>query len=132
MKATHLHCLHCAAARPIRFEPLLPGESSLGTCVSCAHCGRHAFTLLAAARFYCEICDEVRSGVLERVELEDPQVLGVLLVCAGCFDGKAMIYAPAIGSASATPASATPGRCAGAAASGPPAPGFRADRARRG
>lgn len=128
MKATHLHCLHCAAARPIRFAPLLPGEGSLGTCISCALCGRHAFTLLAAARFYCEICDEVRSGVLEGVELEDPQVLGVLLVCAGCFDGKAMIYASAIGSASAT----GPNRCAGAAASGPPAPGLRADRARRG
>jgi hypothetical protein len=121
MKATHLHCLRCAAARPIRFAPLLPGESSLGTCVSCAHCGRHAFTLLAAARFYCEICDEVRSGVLERVELQDQEVLGVLLVCAVCFDGKAVIYA-----------SARPSRCAGAAASGPPAPGLRADRARRG
>ena len=122
MKATHLHCLHCGAARPIRFTPLLPGESSLGTCISCAHCGRHAFTLLAAARFYCEICDEVCSGVLERIELEDPEVLGVLLVCAGCFDGKAMIYACATGL----------GRCAGAAASGPPAPEPRAGRARRG
>ena len=125
MKATHLHCLHCARARPIRFAPLLPGESSLGTCISCAHCGRHALTLLAAARFYCEICDEVCSGVLERVELGDPGVLGVLLVCAACFDGKAMIYAePA-----SAPASS---RCAGAAASGPPAPGLRAGRARRG
>jgi hypothetical protein len=128
MKATHLQCLHCAAATPIRFAPLLPGESSLGTCVSCAHCGRHAFTLLSGARFYCEICDEVCSGVLERVELQDSGVLGVLLVCASCFDGKAMIYAPATGSASATGL----GRCAGAAASGPPAPGLRADRARRG
>ena len=122
MKATHLHCLHCARARPIRFAPLLAGESSLGTSVSCAHCDRHAFTLLAAARFYCEICDEVRAGLLERIELDDPGVLGVLLVCAGCFDGKAMLYA----------SPTAPNRSAGAAASGPPAPGLPAGRARRG
>jgi hypothetical protein len=121
MRATHLHCPRCAAARPIRFEPLLAGESSLGTGVSCAHCGRHAFALLGRSRFYCEICDEVRPALLERVHTEDAEVLAVLLVCAGCFDGKALIYAPA-----------TPSRFAGAAASGPPAPGLRAGRARRG
>jgi hypothetical protein len=121
MDATHLHCTQCRTSRPIRFEALLPGESSLGTCIACAHCGRHAFTLIHPARFYCEICDEVQPGVLEPVETEDAQALGVLLVCAGCFDGKALIYA-----------SATSSRCAGAAASGPPARGLGADRARRG
>ena len=121
MHATHLHCPHCAAARPIRFRPLLAGESSLGTGVFCAHCGRHAFALLSPSRFYCEICDEVRSALLERVDTGDPEVLAVILVCAGCFDGKALIYARA-----------KPSRFAGAAASGPPAPGLRAGRARRG
>ena len=121
MNATHLHCPYCATARPIRFEPLLAGESSLGTCVSCAYCGRHAFTLLRPARFYCEICDELAPAVLERVETEDPDILGVILVCAACFDGKAILYA-----------SARPSPYAGAGASGPPAPGSGAGRARRG
>ena len=121
MDATHLHCPHCGTARPIRFKPLLPGERSLGTCIGCAHCGRHAFTLIRPARFYCEICDEVQPAVLERIHGDCAEALGVLLVCAGCFDGKATIYA-----------SATPSRCAAAAASGPPAPEPRADRARRG
>lgn len=127
MHATHLHCPRCRTARPIRFEPLLAGESSLGTCIGCAHCGRYAFTLIRPARFYCEICDDVQPGVLEPVEMERvparerDDAFGVLLVCAGCFDGKALLYA-----------AATPNRCAGAAASGPTAPGPRADRARRG
>jgi hypothetical protein len=128
MHATHLHCPHCRVARPIRFDPLLAGESSLGTRIGCAHCGRYAFTLIRPARFYCEICDDVQPGVLEPVDMEcaplggrDADALGVLLVCAGCFDGKALLYA-----------AATPNRCAGAAASGPTAPGLRADRARRG
>jgi len=126
MHATHLHCPQCRAARPIRFVPLLAGESSLGTRISCARCHRHAFTLIRPARFYCEICDEVQPGVLEPVDMECGPALGadeafaVLLVCAGCFDGKALLYA------------ATPNRCAGAAASGPTAPGPRADRVRRG
>ena len=128
MHATHLYCPHCRTARPIRFEALVAGESSLGTSIGCAHCGRHAFTLIRPARFYCEICDEVQPGVLEPVEkdrsaaLGDGEAFGVLLVCAGCFDGKALLYA----------AAATPNRCAGAAASGPTAPRLRADRARRG
>lgn len=128
MHATHLHCPQCRTARPIRFEPLLAGESSLGTRIGCAHCGRYAFTLIRPARFYCEICDDVQPGVLEPVDMEcaplaahDADALGVLLICAGCFDGKALLYA-----------AATPNRCAGAAASAPTAPGFRADRARRG
>lgn len=126
MHATHLHCPQCRAAQPIRFEPLLAGESSLGTRVSCARCARHAFTLIRPARFYCEICDEVQAGVLEPVDMDCGSLLGadeafaVLLVCAGCFDGKALLYA------------ATPNRYAGAAASGPTAPGPRADRVRRG
>ena len=129
MHATHLHCPQCRSARPIRFESLLAGESSLGTRIGCAHCGRYAFTLIRPARFYCEICDDVQPGVLEPVDMEcaplaahDADALGVLLICAGCFDGKALLYA------AATP----PNRRAGAAASGPTAPGFRADRARRG
>jgi hypothetical protein len=128
MHATHLHCPQCRSARPIRFEPLLAGESSLGTRIGCAHCGRYAFTLIRPARFYCEICDDVQPGVLEPVDMEcaplaerDADALGVLFECAGCFDGKALLYA-----------AATPNRCAGAAASGPTAPGIRADRARRG
>ena len=127
MQATHLYCPHCRAARPIRFEPLVAGESALGTSIGCAHCGRHAFTLIRPTRFYCEICDEVQPGVLEPVEtdrgaaLGGGDAIGVLLVCAGCFDGKALLYG-----------AATPNRCAGAAASGPTAPGLRADRARRG
>ena len=128
MNATHLHCSQCRTARPIRFEPLLAGESSLGTRIGCAHCGRYAFTLIRPARVYCEICDDVQPGVLEPVDMDcaplaahDADALGVLLVCAGCFDGKALLYA-----------AATPNRCAGAAASGPTAPGLRADRARRG
>ena len=127
MHATHLHCPHCRTARPIRFEPLLAGESSLGTRIGCAHCGRYAFTLIRPARFYCEICDEVQPGVLEPVDMEcaaalgDSDALAVLLVCAGCFDSKALLYS-----------AATPNRCAGAAASAPTAPGLRADRARRG
>ena len=126
MHATHLHCPQCRAAQPIRFEALLAGESSLGTRISCARCGRHAFTLIRPARFYCEICDEVQPGVLEPVDMDCGPALGadeafaVLLVCAGCFDGKALLYA------------ATPSRYAGAAASGPTAPGPRADRVRRG
>jgi hypothetical protein len=128
-------CPQCRAARPIRFDPLLAGESSLGTRIGCAHCGRYAFTLIRPARFYCEICDDVQPGVLEPADMECaplaerdadalgvlPDALGVLFVCAGCFDGKALLYA-----------AATPNRCAGAAASAPTAPGFRADRARRG
>ena len=70
MHATHLHCPQCRTAQPIRFEPLLAGESSLGTRVSCARCARHAFTLIRPARFYCEICDEVQPGVLEPVDME--------------------------------------------------------------
>ena len=49
MHATHLHCPQCRAAQPIRFEPLLAGESSLGTRISCARCARHAFTLIRPA-----------------------------------------------------------------------------------
>ena len=122
MDATHLHCSACAKIQPIRFEPLLAGEPALGTCVSCAQCRRHAFTLLRPARFYCEICDEVQPALLERVELDNRQELGVLLVCGGCFDGKAMLYA------SATP----PNRYAGAAASGRTARELPGGRARRG
>jgi len=130
MHATHLHCPQCRAARPIRFDPLLAGEGLLGTRIGCGHCGRYAFTLIRPARFYCEICDDVQPAVLEPVDNEcapigaprDADALGgVLLVCAGCFDGKALLYA-----------AATPNRCAGAAASGPTAPGLGADRARRG
>ena len=136
MHATHLHCPQCRTPRPIRFDPLLAGESSLGTRIGCAHCGRYAFTLIRPAQFYCEICDDVQPGVLEPVDREcaplaerdadalgvlHADAIGVLLVCAGCFDGRALLYA-----------AATPSRCAGAAASGPTAPGFRADRARRG
>ena len=120
MDATHLHCPHCGTMQPIRFEPLLPGEPSLGTCIVCAQCYHHAFTLIKPARFYCEMCDEVQPGVLERVELDNSKELGVLLVCGGCFDGKAMLYA-----------SATPSRFAGAGASDPPARGQTAGRARR-
>jgi hypothetical protein len=109
MDATHLNCPGCRAVRPIRFEPLLAEEPSLGTCICCAHCRRHAFTLIKPARFYCEICDEVQPGLLERVALDDGLELGVLLVCAGCFDGKAMLYA-----------SSKPSRFAGAGASDPP------------
>src|SRR5262245_36963752 len=98
MHATHLHCPQCRALRPIRFEPLLASESSLGTCIGSAHCGRHAFTLIPPARFYCEICDEVQPGVLEPIEtgrISAPRddALRVLLVCAGCFDAKALLYA---------------------------------------
>ena len=108
MHATHLHCPQCRSARPIRFESLLAGESSLGTRIGCAHCGCYAFTLIRPARFYCEICDDVQPGVLEPVDMEcaplaahDADALGVLLVCAGCFDGKALLYG-----------AATPNRCA--------------------
>ena len=100
MNATHLHCPYCATARPIRFEPLLAGESSLGTCVSCAYCGRHVFTLLKPARFYCEICDQVQPALLERVDTDGTGSAGVLLVCGGCFDGKTMLFA---GAAASTP-----------------------------
>jgi|SRR5687768_12750583 hypothetical protein len=93
MDATHLHCSHCATVQPIRFEPLLAGEPSLGTNVFCARCRRFAFTLIKPARFYCEICDDVQPGLLERVELGlAPNEVGVLLVCGGCFDGKTMLY----------------------------------------
>jgi hypothetical protein len=122
MDATHLNCPACRTIRPIRFEPLLRGEPSLGTCVGCAHCRRHAFTLLRPARFYCEICDDVRPGLLERVEAERAEGLAVLLVCGGCFDAKAVLYASA----------ARPGRYAGAAASDPPPRELPSDRARRG
>ena len=121
MDATHLHCSRCRTMRPIRFEPLLPGEPSMGTCICCAQCRQHAFTLIKPARFYCEICDEVQPGLLERVQLDTTNELGVLLVCGGCFDGKAMLYA-----------STTPSRFAGAAASDPPAPELPSGRARRG
>lgn len=118
MDATHVNCLGCGTIRPIRFEALLAGEPSLGTCVCCAHCRRHAFTLLRPARFYCEICDEVQPALLERVEAQTPAELAVLLVCGGCFDAKAMLYA-----------AATPSRFAGAAASDAATRGRSADRA---
>jgi hypothetical protein len=121
MDATHLNCAACGRIQPIRFELLLPGEPSLGTSVCCAHCRRHAFTLLKPARFYCEICDQVQPALLERVDAAKADELGVLLVCGGCFDAKAMLYA-----------SATPNRFAGAAASHPPPRGLPSDRARRG
>jgi hypothetical protein len=121
MDATHLKCPGCGTIRPIRFEPLLPGEPSLGTRICCAHCRQHAFTLLRPARFYCEICDEVQPGLLERVELDKAEELAVLLVCGGCFDAKAMLYA-----------SAKPSRFAGAAASDPTLRERPSDRARRG
>jgi hypothetical protein len=122
MDATHLHCARCGTKRPIRFEPLVPREPSLGTCICCAQCHQHAFTLIKPARFYCEICDDVQPGLLERVELGgDAGDLGVLLVCGGCFDGKAMLYA-----------AATPNRFAGAGASDPPARELPSGRARRG
>jgi hypothetical protein len=63
----------------------------------------------------------VQPGLLERIELARRSELGVLLVCAGCFDAKALLYA-----------SATPSRLAGAEASEPPPRGRPADRARRG
>jgi hypothetical protein len=119
--ATHLNCPGCGNIRPIRFEPLLPGEPSLGTRVCCAHCRRHAFTLLKPARFYCEICDNIQPGLLERVEVGKSEEFGVLLVCGGCFDAKAMLYA-----------AATPNRFAGAAASDPFHRGRPSDRAPRG
>ena len=94
MDATHLHCAHCATVQPIRFEPLLPGEPSLGTNVFCARCRHFAFTLIKPARFYCEICDEVQPGLLERLEPgARANELAVLLVCGGCFDGKTMLFA---------------------------------------
>ena len=122
MDATHLHCSRCNTVRPIRFEALLSGEPSLGTGVYCAHCRLHAFTLLKPARFYCEICDDVQPALVERVELgQDRNEFGVLLVCGGCFDGKAMLFA-----------APTPSRYAGAAASDPSSREPRAGRARRG
>ena len=122
MHATHLHCNGCAGVRPIRFEPLLAGEPALGTAVSCAQCGRHAFTLLRPARFYCDICDQVQPGLLERLEAAcSEDELGVVLVCTGCFDAKALLYAVA-----------SPSRLAGAAASDPPPRGPSGGRARRG
>jgi hypothetical protein len=120
MDATHLNCPGCATIRPIRFEPLLPGEPSLGTRICCAHCRRHAFTLLKPARFYCEICDEVQPALLERVDLQRRDELAVLLVCGGCFDAKAMLYACARTS-----------RFAGASATDPPPREPPAGRARR-
>ena len=78
-------------------------------------------TLLRPARFYCEICDDVQPGLLERVELGNPDEFGVLLVCGGCFDAKAMLYA----SAKRSP-------FAGASASDPPPREPPAGRARRG
>ena len=121
MHATHLHCAGCGGMRPIRFEPLLPGEPALGTAVSCAHCGRHAFTLMRPARFYCDICDQVQPGLLERLDAASfDGGFGVGLVCSGCFDAKALLYA------------ASPSRLAGAAASDPPPPAPSAGRARRG
>lgn len=94
MDATHLHCARCACIQPIRFEALLPGEPALGTSVYCARCRYLAFTLIRPARFYCELCDEVQPALLERVELDQgPNGCGVLLVCAGCFDAKAVLYA---------------------------------------
>jgi len=116
--ATHLHCEACKRVRPIRFEPLLAGEPSLGTQVRCAHCRRLAFTLLRPARFYCEVCDNVEQAGLERVNGDSAQALAVLMVCGGCFDAKATLYA----AAKASPFS-------GAAA--PPLPEPPAGRARR-
>jgi hypothetical protein len=121
MDATHLHCARCHSMQPIRFSPLLPGEPAMGTGVYCARCRELAFTLMKPARFYCEICDDVQAGLLERVEVPGRNELGVLLVCGGCFDGKAMLYA--------TP---TPNRFAGAAASDPPARELPSGRAPRG
>ena len=121
MDATHLNCAACGRIQPIRFELLLPGEPSLGTSVCCAHCRRHAFTLLKPARFYCEICDQVQPALLERADGGDSAARGVLLVCGGCFDAKAMLYA-----------TAKPSRLAGAAASPPPARGLPSGRAPRG
>ena len=121
MDATHLNCAACGRIQPIRFEPLLPGEPALGTSVCCAFCRRHAFALLRAARFYCEICDQIQPALLERVEADQAAAPGVLLVCGGCFDAKAMLYA-----------SVKPNRFAGAAASPPPARGLPSDRAPRG
>ena len=121
MDATHLNCTGCGRIQPIHFEPLLPGEPSLGTSVCCAHCRRQAFTLLRPARFYCEVCDQVQPAVLEPVDTDKPGAAAVLLVCGGCFDAKAMLYA-----------SASPSRFAGAAASPPPPRGLPSDRARRG
>jgi len=121
MDATYLHCSGCRTMRPIRFEPVLRGEPSLGTRVCCAGCLHHAFTLIPPGRFYCDICDCLRPGLLEPLEAGENRELGVLLVCGGCFDGKATLYAKP-----------TPNRFAGAAASDPPAPEPRADRARRG
>ena len=122
MDATHLHCRRCGTVRPIRFEALLAGEQSLGTGVYCGHCRTLAFTLLKPARFYCEICDDVKPALVERVDLgQGAGEFGVVLVCGGCFDGKAMLFA-----------AATPSRFAGAAASDRPAPEQPSGRARRG
>jgi hypothetical protein len=130
MDATHLHCRRCGTVRPIRFEALLAGEQSLGTGVYCAHCRHLAFTLLKPARFYCEICDDVQPALVERVDLgQGAGEFGVVLVCGGCFDGKAMLFAAS--SPSGTP-SATPSRFAGAAASDGPAQEQTSGRARRG
>ena len=109
--------------RPIRFEVLVAGEQSLGTGVYCAHCRHLAFTLLKPARFYCEICDDVQPALVERVDLgQGAGEFGVVLVCGGCFDGKAMLFA----------APTTPSRFAGAAASDEPAQQQPSGRARRG
>jgi hypothetical protein len=120
MEATHLNCAGCGRIQPIHFGPLLPGEPALGTSVCCAHCRRHAFTLLRPARFYCEICDEVQPVLLEPVDGGKADA-AVLLVCGGCFDAKAMLYA-----------SAKTSRFSGAAAFHPSARGLPSDRAPRG
>lgn len=115
MDATHLHCPRCASIQQIRFEALLPGEPALGTNVQCGHCRHVAFTLLKPARFFCDVCDDVRPALLERAE-SSLSGLAVQLVCGGCFDGKTLLYAAI-------------GRSSGASAPQPqPLPGGRAPR----
>jgi hypothetical protein len=91
MDATHVYCAKCRAIRPVEFERLLTSEEALGTAARCARCGWLAFTMIAEARVYCDVCDEIRPALLH--EYRPAGLLsGGLVRCAVCYASRARLY----------------------------------------
>src|SRR5687767_10076963 len=89
--ATHIYCARCRAIQPVRFERLIGSEEAMGTAASCTCCGWLAFTMIAEARVYCDVCDEIRPALLH--EYRPAGVLsGGLVRCAVCYASRARLY----------------------------------------
>jgi hypothetical protein len=89
MEFSHHYCEHCRRVQPTRFAELLKGELALGMKSECAHCGCLAFTVLDPGRLYCDLCDEVRPGL---IQVADAPAGRSIVQCSGCKEVKAVLY----------------------------------------